>query len=373
MQKKYEVIDRSLGLLRNRSSKVYYFRKYVTGVGRAEISLRTTDRQTAEREIFRLFSQFIRTPKKQELATTIDVIIADIYEINQGKSKATFEDFESHCRLHILPYFNGYPIDKVAQNWPKYVAFQHQKSPKRQLGHDRKHLIRIFNRAVERGDLAGVPKLKLDRAKRMRQVISLYSKSEVQMILNANRNDFPEFKQATLEKLKLQFELSLFSGMRIPKEVNSLQYSRIDWNQGTATLPAEVTKTREGRTYPIEPQTLEKLLKLRKRAKGDFVFPLRGDPNQPAGRTDKSWQRFKKALGLNKKRYWARHTHATELVDLGASAVAVKRNMGTSLEMLERVYYQPKANLFNRQAKTIRERFSGRTIGEISEVGGCRD
>jgi site-specific recombinase XerD len=367
MSTKYETppANRALGIHRARKTRILYFRKYVTGVGRLEVSLHTKDLEAAEKLVFQRYSQFVQTPAKKQAAICIDDLIAEIYEINQGKAQATFDDFEVHCRLHILPYFTGRPIDMVARDWPKYVAYQHRKNPNRQLKHDRKHLIRIFHRAVERGDLAGIPILKLDRAKRMRQPISLYTEAEVRLIMGATTKQFPQFKQATLDKIKLQFELTLFSGMRIPTETNALRYSWIDWHRGTATLPGWVTKTREGRTYPVDSETLKKLWAKKLKAHSDQVFPKRGEKDLPASRTDKTWQRFKKAAGITKKRYWARHTHATEAVESGQSSATVTKNMGTSKEMLDRVYVIPTAESFRRQVSAVRRKF----IGEIGE--GC--
>lgn len=375
---RYLVVNRSLGLLRSTKTGILYFRKYVTGVGRAEISLRTKDVAEAERIIFRTYSQFIRTPPASRPKATFDEIVSDIYEINQGRAEKTFSDFEGHCRLHLLPYFTGFAIDTIAAEWPKYVAFQHKKNPNRQLGHDRKAFVRILSRAVERGDLPGMPIIRLEKGKRIRQPISTYTESEVRMILTVTPEYFVEkfpnnqkfhFKAATLEKLQLQFELVLFSGMRPPGEVNALRYSWIDFQSGTAHLPAQVTKTREGRTYPIDPHTLEKLRKRQATAKSDLVFPKRGEWNQSATAGDKTWQRFREALGIDKKRYWARHTHATEAVASGTPEATVTKNMGTSPEMFRRVYNRPGREAFERQATAVRRRFFKEPIGDIGEQG----
>lgn len=349
MAPKRILVNRSLGLYRNGRTRILYFRKYVTGAGRAEISLRTTDVAEAERIILKTYSAFVRTPKREAKAPAIDELIEEIYEIYQGKARATFESFEGTCRLHLLPYFTGFPVDKLAEEWPKYVAYQHRKDPKRQLGHDRKHFVTILSRAVERGILPGLPKIRLDRGKRMRRPVETYTAEEIRMILSVTAEDLrrrypanPEFwfKEATLDKLKLKVELGVFSGMRLPHEANALKYSYIDFERGTATLPPGVVKTRTGRTYPIDPKTLRKIVAMKVRAESDYVFPKRGRPGESANRHDKSWQRFKKALGITKKLYWFRHTHATVALDSGVAAVDLKRNMGTSLEMLERTYYQ---------------------------------
>lgn len=378
MSKKYITVDRSLGLLKARATGIYYFRKYVTGVGRAEVSLSTKDEAEAKRTIFRTYSRYLRTPKPEDIVT-IDDVVADIYEINQGKSQATFDNFEIHCRLHILPFFKGVPIRQVAKKWKKYVAFQHLKNPKRQLSHDRRHLVTILNYAAEQEYLDGVPKLKLDRAKRMRCTVVPYSVEDVQMILTVTaaelRERYPDnkdfhFKAATLRKLQLMFELGMFSGLRLPHEATALRFSMIDFKAGTANLPPEVAKTREGRIYPLDAETLEKLRELKKRAKSDFVFPKRNNPEMPATRSDKSWQRFKKALGLNKRLYWARHTHATEASEMGASEGNLKRDMGTSGEMLDKVYTVKRRKDFDSRSRRIRDKFFPPTIGEISEQDG---
>lgn len=370
------LVNRSLGLYRRVDTGIYYFRKFHTAAGRAEISLRTKDRDEAEKIILRTYAEFLRLPeRKQKQTTCIDEIVAEIYEINQGKSARTFESFEGHCRLHLLPYFTGFSIDKVAAAWPVYIAHQQRLNPSRQLTHDRKHLITILKRAVVRGDLVGMPELPLDRGKRIKQRAKPYTSSEVRMILNATPEQVLEkapslkLKRSTLEKIQLQIELALFSGLRMPHEVNSLRYSDIDFQTGVATIRPE-NKTRTGRECPIDLGTLGKILKRMNsaRVQSDFVFPKRGQPYLPATGTDKSWQRFKRAMGLEKKRYWFRHSHASAALR-EVSAPTVQRNMGTSAQMIEQIYNIPSREELKRQSSAVR-RFYQDEIGENGELGG---
>ncbi len=373
---KYQIVDRSLGLVRHPKTGTYYFKKYVTEVGRIEVSLRTTERAEAEKALLRTYAQYLQTPKAREVVVTFDEIVRDLYEIKQGKSKSTFDSFEGTCRLHLLPYFTGFDMDTVLAAWPRYVAHAVQKTPDRQLGHDRRYLREILGRYSELypHKLAGVPKLKLDARRRTKTQIEIYNRDEVRMILRVSAKEIRLrhpgdralwLKEATLEKLKLYAELGLFSGMRLPGEANSLRYSNIDFEQGIARV--FTSKTNQWRTYPVDPETLERLKRRRdqQKIKSDFVFPKRANPNEPATRSDKSWQRFKRATGLTKRLYWFRHSHASSAIET-VPALILRKNMGTSLECLEKVYVKPGENEFHAQRTAVRKKFVG-GIGDLHD------
>jgi integrase len=378
---KYEKVDRSLGLVRHPETGIYYFKKHITlETGeqmRPEVSLRTRDEAEARRKILQTYSRYLILTNSQvgerernRGTTTFEQLLPGIYEIYQGKSKKTFTRVELHCRKHLLPFYVGCPVNELARRWPNYVAYQHIKNPNRMLGEDRRTLHIVLSYAVSQNLLDGIPPLKLDKAKRIKGQIKPYTPSEVNRIMTATaasikreNPDRPDLwlTQRVVEDQQLRFELALFSGFRVPGETNSLRYDWIDWSYGTVTIPAEFTKTRTERIVVLDKLTLAKLAERRIYSKSSYVFPKRSNLDLPATSTDKSWQKFKKALGINKKLYWARHTHASEAVK-EISATKVVKNMGTSVKMLEQIYDIPNDADRAHQSTVVRRRFGG--IGE---------
>lgn len=272
---------------------------------------------------------------------SIDDVISELYDIYQMKAQGTFENFESYCRLHILPYFTGWAISEVAPAWENFVAHTKKKRPGMRLGHLRRHLNKILSHAVDRGYLQAYPKLKVDSSDLRRDPISAYPKDEILRAI-----------ELAPENLRLKIEIAILTGCR-PNEARLLKWDDIDFRSADVAHPGEVVKTRSGRRYPLPSRILRRLLIRKMKSRSDYVFPHRDNPERPETRSDKSWQRFKKEIGLRGKFYWFRHTHATIAIAEGTPQILVQKRMGTSAQMLERVYVRPSAEDAMKQANAV--------------------
>lgn len=350
------------GLFRNSETGIYYFRKYITGLGEIKKSTGLTDRKAAIHFIKRNFSAWFQEPREKAEAT-IDFVIGELYSVKQQKAQKTFESFEGHCRLHILPFYAGRKISEVAPLWPKYVTAQSVLNSKRQLGHDRRYVTEILSHAVNAGYLTHFPRLTLDPAKRMKKPVALYGRDDISRILNCQPEDFEgtefTFTARALQKIKLQVRLALYCGMRPPGEIRHLRKSWIDWVAGTIWLDPEIVKTRTDRTYPVDAELLRELREWCTLTDSDCVFPKRGEPDVPETGSDKKWQQLKRALGIKGTRYHLRHAHGAIAVRTVSPSI-VKKNMGTSLPILDRVYMKPDAEEHKRQASAVKNYYEGR-------------
>lgn len=338
-------------------SRAYYFRKRITGQGEVFRSLKTKDRNEAIRRLNQILGDFQKELPKKKRVYTVGEAAKELKAIYRGQAAATYANFEYYSRAYIQPYFETTPVQDVAKQWRPYKAWIKGHKPGMSLLHVRRHLTRILNHAVETERLAGFPKLRLDPDEVKRGTPRAYDNDEIDRVLNTEIDlKRHSFRASTIEKLRFQTELVLVLGLRPPHELRNLRWEYFDFDRGFLTIPNSFTKTRTERTIPVPSQILQTLKERRILSKSEWVFPHRLDPKKPATRSDKSWQRLKRALNFNGKRYWFRHTHGTTAIEELPEKIVVK-NMGTSSRMLERVYVRPKKDSYQKQVSALVNRF----------------
>lgn len=337
----------------------YYFRKFITGVGEVFRSLREKNRYKAVVKMNRLSSEFERLKKtRTETNYTIDDAILELYDINQMKAQATFQNFEHFCRAYITPYYSGTPIDAVAEQWDLFKADVKKKRPGMSLAHLKRHTTRILRHAVKRGKLKSFPELTLDAGEAVTGTPRAYDPDEVTRALTAKPDSDHRFKKGTVEKQRLMLRLTLELGLRPPQEIRMLKKEYFDFARGLLVLPAWLAKTRRGRTVPINAPLVAAIQEFgAKNPSSPYLFPMRGNPDKPASRSDKSWQRLKRALGFEGKRYWFRHSHATAALEGGEDARILARDMGTSVEMLAKIYARPGKDATDRRLAAVQKKY----------------
>jgi integrase len=261
----------------------------------------------------------------------------------------------------MRPFFSGVPITDVAFQWEGFKAHVKANNPNMSLQHVRRYLTRVLNYSVERGYIQGFRKLKLDAGEIKKVTPRAFEFSEVEMVFNKTPDlTGHKFKAHTLRKQRLMIRLTLECGLRPPQEIRLLKKEYVDFNRGVISIPAEIVKTRASRTIPVGEELLTELKAwCDHHSNSPWVFPMRGNPEKPSTRSDKTWQRLKHSLGLRVRRYWLRHSHATAALEGGLDAVLVARDMGTSPEMLSKVYVRPSKETVARRVELVRKKYGG--------------
>lgn len=348
--------------------KTYYFRKYIGAAGREVCrSLKEQNRHKAIIKLNKLLARLQREieahVEAQYQGPTVNQVRDELLKIYDMKSRATHESFEIVTRRHVLPYFNHVPVSQVARSWEDFKAHVKQNNPTMSLEHVRRYLTRMLNYSVERGYIDGFRKLKLDPGEVKKTTPRAYEPAEVGQIFLPNEEKTQGFKKHTLRKQRLMIRLTLELGLRPPQEIRLLKKEYFDFARGLLTLPASVVKTRVGRVIPVDAALIQEIKAwCDLYPQSPYVFPKRGNPMEPSTRSDKTWQRLKKALGLEGRRYWFRHSHATAALEGGLDAVLVARDMGTSPEMLLKVYVRPSRAVVEKRAELVRKKY-GQSLG----------
>jgi integrase len=144
------------------------------------------------------------------------------------------------------------------------------------------------------------------------------------------------------------------------KELLRLKAACIRLSVGGFTLPGEIAKNGEPRFVPLVGEALEVVKRrLRRLQPGSgLLFPGRGDEPRPFPRH--AWDKALESAGIENFRFHdLRHTHASYLAMLDASAIELKETLGhKTLAMVSR--YAHLANLH-------KSKVSARLVGGLDE------
>jgi integrase len=137
-----------------------------------------------------------------------------------------------------------------------------------------------------------------------------------------------------------------------------LKAAYIRVSAGGFTLPAEIAKNGESRFVPLVGEALEVVKRRLRRPGSDFLFPGRGDAPRPFPRH--AWDKALESADIENFRFHdLRHTHASYLAMLDASAIELKEALGhRTLAMVAR--YAHLANLH-------KHKVSARLVGGLEE------
>jgi integrase len=163
--------------------------------------------------------------------------------------------------------------------------------------------------------------------------------------------------------------MALHTGCRA-NELLQLRAAYVRLSVGGFTLPAEVSKNGEPRFVPLAGEALEiverRLHQVQSGA--DFLFP--GPPGRPRVFPRHAWDKALRNAGIENFRFHdLRHTHASYLAMLDASAIELKESLGhKTLAMVAR--YAHLANVHKRQ---VAARLAGELDGwrQAEAVGGA--
>ena len=175
---------------------------------------------------------------------------------------------------------------------------------------------KLFNWAVERGDLEHSPCQGLRSPGKYRSRERVLSDAEINAVWNAADEMGYPFGAV----IKLLF----LTGQRL-NEVASLKWSEIDLDEATWTLPADRNKSTREHIIPLSPQAVD-VLKTVPKTQSEFLFPAHGAPHNPISGFSK-WK--EKLHQLSATSDWTLHdirrTVSTGMAKLGVPPHVTER------------------------------------------------
>lgn len=354
---KFEKVEK--GLYRHVQTGIYYVRKFRRGKGEITRStgkmLLTPARKVAEQ----ILSDWLKD-EDQSIEVLFDEPAFEVLGIMTARALKTYQDFETHLRLHILPFYSGVPLEEVGGLWEKYVADKKGARPDRKLLHDQKHIKRILRYASrqKKFQFSVVPELPLPDNENSPAQHKEYSNSEISAI------SVKALEKGRHRKTKLKLDLLLRTGMR-DNERRLLKYEYIDQEKGLITLPPDVCKNRDGRTYDLPEDLLKRILTLKNPFRSAYVFPHRWKKFKglrSEGPSSKGWQQIRDEVGLKRrKKHFFRSTYATRAIRGGAPAILVQKSLGMSDTVMKRIYVQANDADVKKMSRLVGESFQVET------------
>jgi integrase len=250
---------------------------------------------------------------------------------------------------HLGPFFELLDITQVELEWGRYVRLEKEQNPNRKLYHDWTVMNRILSHAVLLKALAYKPRIKISKADHNSDLAELYEPEEIQSLIKS-------LKRTGSHHAWLVFLLAISTGMR-RGEILKLQKSQVDLKKQTIYLKVQQTKMDTARAVIIDEDIAKSLRRHMRRFKlSPWVFPQRHDQSKHATRgIDRTWQRVKKQLKIDKHFHWTRHTNASASIAAGIPERVVCATKGMSTRILDQVYHRANINAFREQSLRVRE------------------
>lgn len=317
-------------LQRDPKSGVWYYRKYVAGKGEFFRSTRERKSKAKAKAIgLRMFAEWMGTIEAAKRARFLFDDVARMYVASRrNRRKKTIVSVNLHLTKHLLPYFTGWPIDTVAEQWEKYVEHKRRETPDRKFFNDAKHMRSILKLAYEKGMLTRPAKIANPDAKT--EVGKEYTEAEIERLLANASGD-----------LRLQIKMAYLMGMR-RSEILLLAWERVDLKSGIIELTAADTKTKLPRQVPIHAEVWAELDVRRRRALSPWVFPSPVDAERPVEDNKTAWRNCREAARVDGRFHDLRHTCVTRMLFVfNIPPAKVAAIVGMSLAVMQR-YSHPK-------------------------------
>ena len=142
-----------------------------------------------------------------------------------------------------------------------------------------------------------------------------------------------------------------FTGMRVEECIN-LKWDRVDLKAGFIRLKPEDTKTKEGRSVPLNPLLTKMLGETNVRyIKHDYVLTRNGEYISPLGSIKEDFRKARDEAKIDDFRFHdLRHTFASILIDLGENPKYIQNQMGHSSIKITFDTYGHLMNTVNKEA-----------------------
>jgi integrase len=323
---------------------MYYWRQYASGRQFFKATGESKSESKAKRIGQRMFAEWLGDPHKIRSAAFLFEHVAAMYlKLKEDRRPKTKVSANLHTNKHLMPYFQGWPIDRVEGQWPAYVKFKRLTAPDRRFYNDCKHLSGILLLAYRKGMVSKPPSLqnpdeKVDAGKE-------YTDAEITALLKHAGPD-----------LSLQILMAVLMGMR-RSEILLLSWDRVDLDKGIIHLRAEDTKTKDPRQVPIHGDVLKILTARRAASKSPYVFPWWEDPTRPATDNKSAWTTCRRKAGVTGRFHDLRHTAVTRMLfRYNIPPAKVGAIVGMSLAVMDR-YSHPKGEHLIETINSIRGNF----------------
>lgn len=130
----------------------------------------------------------------------------------------------------------------------------------------------------------------------------------------------------------------LFTGAR-RGNVFSMEWSEINFDFESWSIPAAKSKNKRGYTVPLVPAMIDLLKRRKAESKSEYVFPSERRPEQPITEIRLAWDRIRERAKLPGFRlHDLRRSLASKLADRGASALVIDAILGHGGAEIVNVY-----------------------------------
>lgn len=249
-------------------------------------------------------------------------VARSVLELKKLKSRET--QLASKRQIErLIKNFGRFNIDEIRESdWVDYVDRERKKKP-RTFYDDRKYMRMILLYAMREGLIKNrialpIPDLPWNAGRELSQC------------------ELRRLENSAGRKLRFQIQIAWKMGLRL-REMLRLRWDQVDLGDGIIHFSSGDTKTRKPRKVPIPPDLLPRFRARMRRSASRFVFPGR-TMDRPQEYNQRAWRRLKLKTGIKARWHDLRHTCATQLLRKGVPPHIVRRYLGMSELVLNRVY-----------------------------------
>lgn len=322
-------------LQRDPRTKIYYVRKRAKSKEPLLKSTGTRDRTRARKIALDVLARYLADTPIVATSPIFRDIAEKVLALKANKSQATRDLATNRIRLHLMPYFGYMQISKITENtWEEYIT-KVQTESDRTLADDAKLMMSVMKYAFNERYLER--KVRIRNPDRPNEEGRAYTEEEIYTLL----------QNSSTEEMRLQILIGWSMGLR-HGEIAALRWAWIHFDTNRIQLPPEVTKTRRGRSVPLNDEVRRELIERRRTLEGPCVFPSQNDPSKPIPDFDSQWQRTWTRSGLDGVFHWLRHTCISNMAASGIPESTIKKIVGCSDRTMRKVYIHLRDDLADR-------------------------
>lgn len=249
-----------------------------------------------------------------------------IYLLNRRYSESTIEIYTKHIK-NFLAFYYDKEIDLINNEDVQY--YNYERMVRRKMSHNLQNAfltsLKLFLYTVSDNS---INLDEIERAKRSRKLPTVFSKQEIEKIINSTKN----------QKHKTMLLLAYGCGLR-RSEIRNLQITHIDADRGLMLI--QKAKGKKDRYVPISKKLIETVRIYYKNYKPrHFLFePENGNIYNP----ETIYKIFKRSLiasGIEKKAgiHSLRHSYATHLLENGTDLRYIQEILGHKSSKTTEIY-----------------------------------
>lgn len=210
-------------------------------------SLKTTDRQLANRRLADLMNDFARLMPSEAANLTFDQVAERWTANTRHTVKESTVTRRRTCLKAVSPFFSGLPVRNIRpQHCEAWLIGRGGKIAPQTFAHELDTMRAVFAYAIEQGWILRNPASGIKRRRIVSKEAIVPTRDQLQSIVAAIRSEPRVRGGAEL------VELLAYSGMRL-REATALRWRDVDFSAGVfiVTGGEEGTKNHEQRTMPI--------------------------------------------------------------------------------------------------------------------------